>query len=348
MSGLSQLSQGYKFLSVTKTGQRPKFKWLGDLEELKLFVSAYLKITGTWSFTTNNGGFHTMKAEGASINFCPGTKTLGVQGSKSEIVGQKLLQFTCTGNEAHSHIAASNIQTNFGSDSDREQPDGGEEHETTTSDEITEDLNVHSECSKLRDAVIPEVRLEVGKLRFEFSELKNSNLSTARSSDETRLQAENRDLKKRLYELEKQYDSLKRESKTIQYENRSLLTAIRLLNETKDTDQDANIQEYSSSPWELVEVKKKNNTQASHSKENSALDTKRKRSQAAPQPQQSSSDLNSDQVSTNKPVVVIARRSPRVRKSKLWLKHSVEPPLKTCLTTSNPQLNITLKKFYFM
>ena len=72
-------------MSITKIGHRSKFKWLGDFEELKLFVDGYLKITGTWSYTTNNGGFHTMKAEGASISFYPGTKTLNVQGSKSQL-----------------------------------------------------------------------------------------------------------------------------------------------------------------------------------------------------------------------------------------------------------------------
>ena len=56
-SGLRQPSQGYKYLSITKTGHRSKLKWLGDFEELKLFVTGYLKITGTWSYTTNNGGF---------------------------------------------------------------------------------------------------------------------------------------------------------------------------------------------------------------------------------------------------------------------------------------------------
>ena len=44
-SGLRQPSQGYKYLSITKIGHRSKFKWLGDFEELKLFVDGYLKIT---------------------------------------------------------------------------------------------------------------------------------------------------------------------------------------------------------------------------------------------------------------------------------------------------------------
>ena len=71
-SGLRQPSQGYRYLSITKTGHRSKFKWLGDFDELKMFVEGYLKITGTWSYTTNNGTFHTMKAEGASVSFYPG------------------------------------------------------------------------------------------------------------------------------------------------------------------------------------------------------------------------------------------------------------------------------------
>ena len=162
-SGLRQPSQGYKCLSITKIGHRSKFKWLGDFEELKLFVDGYLKIPGTWSYTTNNGGFHTMKAEGAAISFYPGTKTLNVQGSKSEVIGQKLLQLASTGSEEQSHFAASNIQTNFGSDDDNEQQEGVEEHET--SDEITEGLNAHTKCSKVIEAAIREFRLEVGKLR---------------------------------------------------------------------------------------------------------------------------------------------------------------------------------------
>ena len=100
-----------------------------------------------------------------------------------------------------------------------------------SSDEITEGLNAHTKCSKVIEAAIREFRLEVGKLRSEFAEL--SNLSTAKRSDETRLQDENRDLKQKLQELEMQYDSLKRESRAIQDENKSLLTALRLLSNPK-------------------------------------------------------------------------------------------------------------------
>ena len=67
-----------------------------------------------------------MKAEGTSISFYPGTKTLNVQGSKSEIISQKLLQFASTDSEEQSHFAASNTQTNFVSDDDNEQQEGFE------------------------------------------------------------------------------------------------------------------------------------------------------------------------------------------------------------------------------
>ena len=35
-----------------------------------------------------------MKADGVSISFYPGTKTRNIQGSKSEIIGKKLSEFT--------------------------------------------------------------------------------------------------------------------------------------------------------------------------------------------------------------------------------------------------------------
>ena len=114
-----------------------------------------------------------------------------------------------------------------------------------SSDEISEDLNAHTKCAKVIEAAIREFRLEVGKLRSKFAEL--SNLPTAKRSDVTRLHDENRDLKQRLQELEMQYDSLKRESRAIQDENKSLLTALRLLSseipdETKHTAPEINVQ----------------------------------------------------------------------------------------------------------
>ena len=34
-SGISQLGEQHRYLPVTKTGHKTKFKWLGEIEELK-------------------------------------------------------------------------------------------------------------------------------------------------------------------------------------------------------------------------------------------------------------------------------------------------------------------------
>ena len=109
----SQNNERYGYLSVTKTGHKVKFKWLGEMEELKLFVNGDLKILGTWSYTTNNGGFHTLKAEGISVSFYPGTKTLNVQGSKSEIITMKLLDIANKNSERHDTTPVTDFTKKF-------------------------------------------------------------------------------------------------------------------------------------------------------------------------------------------------------------------------------------------
>ena len=107
-----------------------------------------------------------------------------------------------------------------------------------------------------------------------------------------------------------------------------------------------------------MKKKKKKNTQDSHLKENVAKNTKKMRSMATPKPQpQQGFDTNSDQMNTKKPVIVIAGDSllknvqgwwvSKGMKVKTVVKAFLEPPLKTCLITSNLQSSITLKKLYF-
>ena len=66
-------------------------------------------------------------------------------------------------------------------------------------------------------------------LRSEISELRNST-TPSKTSEESRLQMENKDLKQRLQDLEMRHDALKQEAKALQDENKSLITALRLLN----------------------------------------------------------------------------------------------------------------------
>ena len=127
----SQNNERHGYLSVTKTGHRVKFKWLGEIEELKLFVNADLKILTTQSYITNNGGFHTLKAEGISISFYPGTKTLNVQGSKSGIIAKKLLDIANTNAERHDTTPVTDFANKF-FETEREQQEDNEKEADET------------------------------------------------------------------------------------------------------------------------------------------------------------------------------------------------------------------------
>ena len=69
-----------------------------------------------------------MKANGVSISFYPGTKTLTVQGSKSEIINKKLVEITSKSGQAEFQLSIPNTQTTFHkSDSEHEQQEVEEE-----------------------------------------------------------------------------------------------------------------------------------------------------------------------------------------------------------------------------
>ena len=73
-----------RFLSIQNERGKAKIKWLGELSHLKEFITGKLKLQGTWSFVSGNGGFHVFKASLVTLSFYPGTKTFNVQGTKQE------------------------------------------------------------------------------------------------------------------------------------------------------------------------------------------------------------------------------------------------------------------------
>ena len=178
-----------------------------------------------------------------------------------------------------------------------------------SSDEISEDLNAHTKCAKVIEAAIREFRLEVGKLRSKFAEL--SNLPTAKRSDVTRLHDENRDLKQRLQELEMQYDSLKRESRAIQDENKSLLTALRLLSseipsETKHTAPEINVQ--ADGEWTQAKSSKRakqSTSSLSSNKIYDQADENKEAAHASPQTTEHSAEQSGTQQSKRKRSVLL-------------------------------------------
>ena len=67
-------------LEIREENQNFKFKWLGNLDALKIFVGSVLNLTGEWRNNSSNGGHH-FKSSEVSISFYPSTKTLLIQGS---------------------------------------------------------------------------------------------------------------------------------------------------------------------------------------------------------------------------------------------------------------------------
>ena len=159
----------------------------------------------------------------------------------------------------------------------------------------SEDFNIKAKLNSVCEDI------ELLKLNFE-SLKRSTDLSTNSGLNEA-LKRENAALKTKLKEVEAERDSLKL-ALTFLAKDLNALTCNQNLTEKKDQDARQTTEE---APWELVEVKKKKSTQDSRSKENTAKNTKKMRTMATPKPQpQPSSDANSDEVNTKKPVVVIA------------------------------------------
>ena len=115
-------------------------------------------------------------------------------------------------------------------DNDNEEGDATETPDARSGDLDEKD---HSGCAKRIAVAIHELSdkfcSEIGILRSQISEIKNST-TPSKTSEESSLQMENKNLKQRLEDLEKRHDALRLEAKALHDENKSLITALRLLN----------------------------------------------------------------------------------------------------------------------
>ena len=101
-------------LSLEKGRTGIKIKWLGDLSELKLFIELQLKITGEWSFTMNNGGFHVLKCDVVTISFYPTTKTVNVQGAMKDVVKKEILSYVTLSEDSSAESTELVNHVNYG------------------------------------------------------------------------------------------------------------------------------------------------------------------------------------------------------------------------------------------
>ena len=92
----------------------------------------------------------------------------------------------------------------------------------------------HSDCSKRLKTAVRELNdklsHEINNLRHEIHGHLLSKSPSVEKSELAKLQDENNALKQRLSDIENRYDSLKREAETMYDENKSLMTALRLVN----------------------------------------------------------------------------------------------------------------------
>ena len=80
-------------MTLQLNGSKKQIKWNGELEDLKSFVETKLNLSGKWSYTTNNGGFHILKSPSATLCFYPGARTLVVQGPNNERIKRHIEEF---------------------------------------------------------------------------------------------------------------------------------------------------------------------------------------------------------------------------------------------------------------
>ena len=160
----------------------------------------------------------------------------------------------------------------------------------------SQDLELSDIKAKL-NSVCEDIEL----LKLNFESFKRSTDLSTKSGPIEALERENSALKPKLKEAEAERDSLE-----LRFLAKDLTVLTCNQNSTEKRDQNSE-KTREEALWELVDVKKKKNTQDSHLKEKAAKNTKRMRSMATPKPQpQPSSDANSDQKNNKKPVVVIA------------------------------------------
>ena len=160
----------------------------------------------------------------------------------------------------------------------------------------SQDLELSDIKAKL-NSVCEDIEL----LKLNLESFKRSTDLSTKSGPIEALERENSALKAKLKEAEAERDSLE-----LRFLAKDLTVLTCNQNSTEKRDQNTR-QTTEEALWELVEVKKKKNTQDSHLKEKAAKNTKKMRSMATRKPQpQSSSDANSDQMNNKKPVVVIA------------------------------------------
>jgi len=206
------MENGHDFSSLLKCSEESgkiKLKWLGSDAELENFISSCLKLTGKWSFVTNNGGYHLFKSSAASISFYPKTTTLYIQGPKQVELTNKLHDL-CTPTDATLNAASGSVESErIGREESEVEVDNLDDDTSQDDIPIIKRLNKHSKCQCTDE-------IKQLKSQLHLLEGKVDKFLVEQSADSIDvLKKENKELKDKLKQMEE--------------ENKSLMLALRLV-----------------------------------------------------------------------------------------------------------------------
>ena len=233
--------------------------WTSDLETLKKFVEECIQLHGKWS--SPGGTTKTFKGDNnrLTITWYRGKQsTLAFQGKDGPLLKEQLVNLFQR-NEARkpiddAYLLLSNSTALQSGDQGREVTYNDKQKVTAAGEGSGLD---NCDCKGLSRELLAEmegIKLELVILQKQV-EANTRSLSSDRQMEETiineelqpleltRLRNENRTLRQRLSDLENGYESLKREARAILDENKSLVTALRLLNNEIDKGNKHSVQE---------------------------------------------------------------------------------------------------------
>ena len=219
--------------------------WTSDLETLKKFVEGTIQQHGKWS--SPGGATKTFKSDNnrLTITWYRGKEsTLVFQGKDGPLLKEQLVNLFQR-NEAQKPIDDADSLLSANSTALQSGGQGRKQQVMAAGEGSGLD---NCDCNGLSRELFAEmegIKLELVILQKQV-EANTRSLSSNLQSEETiiseelqplelaRLRNENRALTQRLSDLENSYESLKREARSILDENKSLVTALRLLNNEID------------------------------------------------------------------------------------------------------------------
>ena len=225
----------YLIKKLRYNSKKSTFTWRGSFDELKIFCFEHLEMDSTTCSITQNEQRKSIKAKSLTVSYFK-TGTLQLQGNNAQSAKDKLRaaldggQTNCDLDDESLDVAS---ECHVVVENDKPQADTSEFSESFSNetDDFIKPISLiqDQELYSFIETKVREVcRREVEKLKSEAS-------SSYANETISLLQKENDTLKQRLQELESRHANMKLEATTLIDENKSLMTAIRLLNNELQT-----------------------------------------------------------------------------------------------------------------